>query len=197
MQSDYDDNRRLMAEMWPRATLSDAMRMMFRDRLSRLKQDILADAIREARVNHPGSREPELKWILKHYHDFARNRVDAARPISQDEDTSVDDEREIAEFDRRVIHDLSLMSDDELRESIECMRNDPASRVMAAMAGRLTGPPETWTRTQRGLVFAWLSSCSTETRSLSHDRRSSDAASTCGSTPPTTTDATSGEPLLR
>lgn len=75
----WDENRKAIRELWPNATIEPALANLFIDRLSGLDQTILAEALREARIQsrYP---TPELREILEAYHRCKRFSGDAWMP---------------------------------------------------------------------------------------------------------------------
>jgi len=76
----YDDNRSLIRGLWPNAEITETMASLFRERLSRLDQEVLAEAIKAARVDSRW-HTPELGEILGQYEKFRRIAA-VAKPVA-------------------------------------------------------------------------------------------------------------------
>ena len=79
----YDDNKELIRGLWPTAAIEPAMADLFAERLSHLNQDVLAEAIKEARI---ASRfhTPELGEILNCYHKSKRLTSESWKPAKRE-----------------------------------------------------------------------------------------------------------------
>jgi len=75
----YDDNKDLIRGLWPTAAIEPAMADLFAERLSRLNQDVLCEAIKEARISSR-FHTPELGEILNCYHKQKRMSADSWQP---------------------------------------------------------------------------------------------------------------------
>jgi hypothetical protein len=75
----WDANKTLINDLWPKADITDAMNDLFAERLSGLDQTALAAAIKEARI---GSKwpTPELGEILAAYHKERRIQPEEWKP---------------------------------------------------------------------------------------------------------------------
>ena len=60
------DSMALAEQLWPNANWTAALKELWIGVLKDLRQDILADAMREVRAEYT-SREPELKWVRAKY----------------------------------------------------------------------------------------------------------------------------------
>ena len=78
MNKTWDDNRTAINELWPVAQFTNEEKRLWHDDLSPLDQDILYDAIRNAKRSHD-SVYPQLKWILDAYRELNNLRRAALR----------------------------------------------------------------------------------------------------------------------
>ena len=78
MNRTWDDNRSVINELWPVAQFTGEEKRLWHDDLSPLDQDILYDAIRNAKRSHD-SVYPQLKWILDAYRELNNLRRAALR----------------------------------------------------------------------------------------------------------------------
>jgi hypothetical protein len=74
----FDYNRAVINQLWPTLNLSGEERKLWRDDLSPLDQDVLYDAIRNAKRTHDGPW-PQLKWLLEQYRELDHQRKQLTR----------------------------------------------------------------------------------------------------------------------
>lgn len=149
----------LMAALWPNAELGEGfeLRNLYRERLGKCKPDLLEMAIKDVRANY-SSRTPELKWILERYRALLREwKANQASPSG--EQVSVDEDaafvKEVMRDRERIAFNLSLLTPEE----IGVLREEVARRTfLVSMAGKIHGPPETWSHFAKGIAWAIHSS---------------------------------------
>ena len=75
----WEENKNAIRELWPNATIEPALAQLFVDRLAGLDQSVLAEAVREARIQsrYP---TPELREILDAYHKSKRLSGETWKP---------------------------------------------------------------------------------------------------------------------
>lgn len=69
----WDDNRKVINDLWPVVKFTDEERRLWHDDLSGFDQSMLYDAIRNVKRSHD-SVYPQLKWILDAYRELAIRR---------------------------------------------------------------------------------------------------------------------------
>lgn len=78
MNRTWDENRAAINQLWPIVQFTEEEKRLWCDDLSGLDQDMLYDAIRNAKRNHDAVY-PQLKWILDAYRDLNSMRRAALR----------------------------------------------------------------------------------------------------------------------
>lgn len=135
----WGENKNAIRELWPNATIEPALAQLFVDRLSGLDQSILAEAIREARIQsrYP---TPELREILDAYHKSKRLSGDAWKPKDREKplppSPNVD-----PEVERKTVSDIRYLLTNVARdlESIDQL----IQRILNAMDKNLISPAMT------------------------------------------------------
>jgi len=69
----WDDNKRAINQLWPKAEFTDEERRLWHDDLSGLNQDVLYDAIRNVKRAND-TLYPQLKWFRDEYRHLERLR---------------------------------------------------------------------------------------------------------------------------
>jgi hypothetical protein len=69
----WEDNKRAINQLWPRAEFTDEERRLWHDDLSGLNQDVLYDAIRNVKRAND-TLYPQLKWFRDEYRNLERLR---------------------------------------------------------------------------------------------------------------------------
>jgi hypothetical protein len=73
MNRTWDENRQSINQLWPIVQFTEEEKRLWNDDLSGLDQDMLYDAIRNAKRGHDAVY-PQLKWILDEYRSLAATR---------------------------------------------------------------------------------------------------------------------------
>ena len=140
----WEENKNAIRELWPNATIEPALAQLFVDRLSGLDQSVLAEAVREARIQsrYP---TPELREILDAYHKVKRLSGDAWKP--RDRERPLPPSPDVApEVEQKTVRDIRylLSNVQHTVEAVEAL----IERILDAMDKNLIGPA----MTQRQLV---------------------------------------------
>jgi hypothetical protein len=88
MNRTWDDNKQAINQLWPVAQFTDEEKRLWNDDLSPLDQDVLYDAIRNAKRSHD-SIYPQLKWMLDAYRELMTLRKAALRQTKPHEPKTV------------------------------------------------------------------------------------------------------------
>lgn len=135
----WEQNKTAIRELWPNATIEPALASLFAERLSHLDQAILAEAIREARIQ---SRfpTPEIRDILDAYHKAQRMSPQAWQPRHYEKPLppSLDVDPEV---ERKTVRDIRYLLDNVKWEEAEIDRL--IERILNAMDKGLIGPAMT------------------------------------------------------
>ena len=108
----WDDNKRAINQLWPKAEFTDEERRLWNDDLSGLNQDVLYDAIRNVKRAND-TLYPQLKWFRDEYRHLERLRRFAdGRQVK-----GSDQPREIVDIDPAV--DAKMAAD--LRDVIDTL----------------------------------------------------------------------------
>lgn len=78
----YEDNVEAINELWQSFAPTHELRQLFRERLSKLDQPTLYEAIKQAKVDNEGPW-PAIKWFTSAYADIQRKRRESAPKPSQ------------------------------------------------------------------------------------------------------------------
>lgn len=73
----YDDNVEVINELWQSFTPTHELRQLFRERLQKLEQDVLYEAIKQAKVDNEGPW-PAIKWFTAAYNEIKRKQIQSA-----------------------------------------------------------------------------------------------------------------------
>ena len=169
-----DDCWPLLRGLFPKWEPTMEESALFRKAFSSRSSELLRIAIEDYRTFYK-YREPNLGEIVKRYSDLVRERGKAS---SVKDDPDDFDREELAAFEasnRRISHDIELLSDDVVVQILAEIRKMPA---LTMFVSRLSDDRERWTPFQRGLVWAKASemnllagaSSSTQPQSPSQDQ---------------------------
>jgi len=135
----YEDNKDLIRGLWPTAAIEPAMADLFAERLSCLNQDVLREAIKEARISSR-FHTPELGEILNCYHKSKRLSSDSwvpKRPRHKPTPTpGVDPDEE-----EQTIRDIQLLQQ-AVEHTVEAVE-ELIERILDAMIANRIGSVET------------------------------------------------------
>jgi hypothetical protein len=155
----FEDVWPLLKALWPSADLGEGfeLRNLYRERLGKCRPELLEAAIKDVRAQY-SSKTPELKWIIERYRSLLREWESNRGVIAETkEEDDVEYMKEVEADRSRCSFNLSLLSPDEIAE----LRKEIASHTyLNGIAGRLHGPPESWTHFSRGMAWALYSSLS-------------------------------------
>lgn len=73
----YEDNVEVINQLWQSFTPTHELRQLFRERLHRLDQDILYEAIKQAKVENDGPW-PSIKWFTSAFSDIQKKQLQSA-----------------------------------------------------------------------------------------------------------------------
>jgi len=140
----WEQNKTAIRELWPNATIEPALASLFAERLSHLDQAILAEAIREARIQ---SRfpTPEIRDILDAYHKAQRMSPQAWRPQQCEKPLPPSPDVD-PEVEQKTVRDIRYLLDNVKWEQAEI--EHLIERILNAMDKNLISPA----MTQRQLV---------------------------------------------
>lgn len=104
----YEDNVEAINQLWQSFTPTHELRQLFRERLSKLDQAALYEAIKQAKVENEGPW-PAIKWFITAYADVQRKRRESMpkarekyeRSIFPEIDTE-DEKRLVKEFQAAI-----------------------------------------------------------------------------------------------
>lgn len=133
----WETNKAAIRELWPNATIPQALAELFADKLQHLDQGVLAKAIREARVaaKYP---TPEIREILEAYHKAKRLDSSGWQPRAYEPplplSPGVDPETE-----HRTAKEIDILLQDVDRSTTGV--EDLIRRILDAMDANQIGPP--------------------------------------------------------
>lgn len=73
----YDDNVEVINELWQSFAPTHELRQLFRERLEKLDQNVLYEAIKQAKVDNDGPW-PAIKWFTSAYNEIKRKQLQSA-----------------------------------------------------------------------------------------------------------------------
>jgi hypothetical protein len=150
----WEENKTAINQLWPTVQFTDEEKRLWHEDLSSLDQDVLYDAIRNAKRTHDNPW-PQLKWVLECYRDLRQARKSAtARQVDRGEklDLQIDsNESEHLANDFAALIDMSLPADFEhvqerVLEKCNSMEAVSAIRVLKYARKRLLGETEQFGR---------------------------------------------------
>ena len=113
----YEDNVEVINELWQTFNPTHELRQLFRERLSKYDQDLLYEAIKQARVDNDGPW-PAIKWFAQAYGECQRRRVNQkvhwreASPASRKPSAKTSVQGPDADEERNLIRDFHAVIDD-------------------------------------------------------------------------------------
>lgn len=133
----WDENLSLLNDLWPNADIRPALNDLFAERLSGLNQEVLAAAIKEARI---ASRfhTPELGEILNCYHKQKRMSAESWTPTRREPapqpTPGVDPDEEA-----KTLRDIRILQRDceHTVEAVEQLIEDILDAMMANRIGTI------------------------------------------------------------
>lgn len=149
MNRTWDENRTAINELWPVAQFTNEEKRLWHDDLSGLDQDMLYDAIRNAKRNHDAVY-PQLKWILDAYRELNSMRRAALRltqPREQKTEWNIDSEQD-RQTRNEMIEWVDRASPDEYdaiysavfeTETFKRLHSSTAMRIVTYAKQRLLG----------------------------------------------------------
>jgi hypothetical protein len=150
----FDDNKAAINQLWPTVKFTDEERKLWRDDLASLDQDVLYDAIRNAKRTHDGPW-PQLKWVLDCYRELHLSRKRASTTqIARGEKLNI---KVDAEENQRLASDFLALIDisqpcdfadveKRLLDKLPTMKADTAVRVLRYARNRLLGETQKFGR---------------------------------------------------
>ena len=134
----WEENRSVINQLWPAYKMTEEERRLWTEDLSGLKdQDVLYDAIRNARRSHD-SEWPQLKWVHDEYRALFSSRkaaMKAPRPKEKKLEINVDQsENDRLSADFTSVIDAASPSE---FDSIEAMVLEKVPKMHAASALRV------------------------------------------------------------
>lgn len=126
----YEDNRRLMKGLWPNATIPQALADLFSERLEKLDQEILADAVKHARIESQYPT-PELRDILASYERQRRLRQVSSPVVSRPKEPRIRLPEVDQQTQRRVVDEAKSLIREATASDAESIRRAVWSRFEA------------------------------------------------------------------
>lgn len=146
----YAENRQRIKGLWPNATIPQQLADLFAERLEKLDQEILAEAIKAARIDSKFPT-PELRDILTSY-ERQRRLCEVSKPQPKTHEPKVrlpdidrDTQRKVVQDARSLIRDATAADAESIRNAIwsrwEAGEIDSActSGLLAELHSHLTG----------------------------------------------------------
>lgn len=143
----WDDNKQLLAGLWPHYEPSDAERDLFAEALAGLNQDDVREAIRDVRSTTRNEFKPPLSEII---HAAKSRRLEALAFRRTPRQWSIDED-ELESQRLRTVASLKRLKPERLRETIEFAY----AIGFVERAKRLEErPPDLWTRTTAMFILS-------------------------------------------
>lgn len=73
----YEDNVEVINQLWQSFTPTHELRQLFRERLEKLDQAVLYEAIKQAKVENDGPW-PAIKWFTSEYRQIKQRQIESA-----------------------------------------------------------------------------------------------------------------------
>ena len=128
---------------------------------------LMKTAIENFRIGYR-YREPHLGGILKEYGKLVQNRNNShdrkPKPGEVDDPEYV---RKVEADNAKILHDLELLTEEQLSNLRKAMSEKPG---VSSLTGSMTGGPDNWSRTARGLSWVLADEMGMIAGSLLSDR---------------------------
>ena len=151
MQTTWDDNHRLMRELWPSAEMTSALCKLFYDNLHKKNQCWVALALKNVRKTY-SSKTPELKWILRAFYDHRdlqrESQASNKRHNSLTEQNL--DEREVRMGRLKIREELHAFDEKDIEFGIRAVQQVVPIKTDGFDETKI----DSWSDTQRGFVWA-------------------------------------------